>query len=812
MSNATTHDRPARLLSVLLPLLVIVGWWRVTSDRAARVELSAEAKAIDATLASVQPEVVVLGNSASFHAVDATELGRALGMPGKVAKIFVPASRSSAWYALLENRILEGGHHPKLVLVIGALHHMLDTALGADQVVALRGQLGPGDEHILQKALGTSPWKELTSQSRQRAEAWFEAPKLAAVGLVYGASGGATSLTERGRAVAEPALARVFDLAAGTDMALHKRVLPVAVGNNAEAVAVEGTMSLEGSFVGDMAALARERGVRIVFVSFPMPASNPTPRPGVEWQRGLVELLNEHDAGWLDLSQVPLPPSAWVDHIHLHAAGRKQFTAALVEALGRLNPLADEGMAEAMLPLAAQVARVGTPDPPATLPPPRLDGCKVTYQLPELAPFSNKDLYTNLMVGAASPLVLMREGAPLRPHVQPQNQACDDTFTHGTGAILASVAGPGTLTLGWSDAAPALVKLGGAEVPMWWVYPGTSVKLDLAEPWDPQRGPFRVEVAVQAPAGGAYVVRAAGEERPLSIERGANGVVVLEGPPPTGPWAIEIGAPSGGKAALVRSVLVGEGALAVSLLGQRQEQGLRVLGQRHLARTVTAQAPPPALTLPALRAGKTPGPHPIGRIELQALSPLSPAGIHGAAGVGGCTPLTVLEDDQPLRVASVGDVTQKGLGTYAVQPSGVIVAASDNSDPATNGRRYTVALSAERLCAQAAWVYPGDVVEVVADPIGPLPEGAARLDLTAAAFLQEEPVGGAHVRVEVDGALSYDAFVPVATLVDGARLPLSPPIPRGAKRLAVRLTGSDDAPYLLFVGLSLVPGEPAASP
>ncbi|HMV67443.1 MAG TPA: hypothetical protein PKA64_11380, partial [Myxococcota bacterium] len=600
-----TRDRSARLLTVLLPLLVLVGWVRVTREAAQRAELSPEARAIDATLAAVEPDVVVLGNSASFHAVDAAELGRALGVPGKVAKIYVPASRSSAWYALLENRVIEGGHHPRLILCVAALHHMLDTSLGADQVVALRGQLGPDDEHVLQKALGTSPMAELTAQGRRRVEGWFEWPKLAAVGLVYGSGGG--SLADRGRAVAEPALGRVFDLASGTDMSLHRRVLPVAAATAGEAEAVEGTMSVEGSFIGDMASLAREHDMRVVFVSFPMPASNPTPRPGVEWQRQVVELLNDRGAGWIDLSQLPLPPSAWVDHIHLHSAGRAQFTAALIAALQRLDPLADAGMPEAVLPLVARVARVGTPDPPTTLPPPRVDGCRVTWQVPELAAYSNKELYTNLLVGAASPVTLSRDGQPLRPHVQPPDQACDDTFTHGTGALLASVAGPGALTIAWSDAAPAMVKLAGAEVPMWWVYPGTSVRLDLDEPWSPRRGPFRVEVAVQAPAGGAFTVRVAGEERPLLLDPNASRALVFDGEAPTGPWSIEVSAPSGGEAGLVRSVLVGEGQLATSLLGQRQEQGLRILGQRHANRTITAAAPPPTLTLPALRPGVLPG-------------------------------------------------------------------------------------------------------------------------------------------------------------------------------------------------------------
>jgi hypothetical protein len=91
-----------------------------------------------------------------------------LGTPGTVAKIYVPASRSPAWYAMLSNRVIGGGHKPKLVIVPAALHHMLDTKMDEQQATLLREQMGPNDAVIEQKAFGGSRFAGVTSRPRPR--------------------------------------------------------------------------------------------------------------------------------------------------------------------------------------------------------------------------------------------------------------------------------------------------------------------------------------------------------------------------------------------------------------------------------------------------------------------------------------------------------------------------------------------------------------------------------------------------------------------------------------------------------------------
>jgi hypothetical protein len=56
------------------------------------------------------------------------------------------------------------------------------------------------------------------------------------------------------------------------------------------------------------------------------------------------------------------------------------------------------------------------------------------------------------------------------------------------------------------------------------------------------------------------------------------------------------------------------------------------------------------------------------------------------------SPLVICEGDVPLGPphSQHADITSKGLGRYSHWGTGVIFSTSDNSDPNTNGKRYSV--------------------------------------------------------------------------------------------------------------------------
>lgn len=801
MVTHVPRSAPARLLAFLLPALVLVGWAVWTHGVDDRAAVPQAVSQIDAILAA-KPEVVVLGNSASFLAIDEVALGAALGFPGRVAKIAVPGSRSPAWYAILANRVIQGGHKPRLVIVPAPLHQLLDTRMDEQQAMLLRQQMGLSDAVIERKAFGAR-WAGVTSRSREAAERWFAWPKLVALGALWG--DGAGTLAEQGRAVAGPALGRAYAHGA-TDVSLYQHAGPLAVGvDGAEASA----LSVEGSMVGDIADLAAEAGIRVVFVSVPLPAANPTPRPGREWQERLVELLHTKNAGWIDLSDAALPSSAWIDSVHLGNAGRTQLTALLVDALREINPLG-KGAAGG---LSAVITRLGTPDPLPELSAPKADGCKRNFPSPRLSPLANKDLFDKLGIGNASPVVLLRDGQPLRPHVQPAQQACDDTWIHGTGALAAQVTKDGVWSIAWSDAAPATGRVHNQEVPVWWVYPGTTLHLAFDSAWDASLGAPVVQIDAALSGPGGLAITAGDVSAVLSSADGGGVTGRLVPAPATGPWSIDLSVVSGGAPAVIKGVTVGEGAKATSVLGERGDGNLRILGAGHPARTVLNAAPPPSLPIPPQvkidqTKGAAQGSFPRGRIKLDLYAELAPGLVLEKSSVGACSPLQVTEDGELLGPANAAlkDVQGVGMGRWAAQPGGVLLTASDNSDPTTNGRAYAVSLNPDRQCKDAVWLYPGDVDVVTLDPLGRLPQGATALDLAATPFISD-PKGAVHVRLEVDGKVRYEDDVPVTALKDGARLPLVPAVAGGAKKLVLTMRSSADMPFLLVTSAALVAPE-----
>ncbi|HMV69887.1 MAG TPA: hypothetical protein PKA64_23810, partial [Myxococcota bacterium] len=206
------------------------------------------------------------------------------------------------------------------------------------------------------------------------------------------------------------------------------------------------------------------------------------------------------------------------------------------------------------------VERVGQAAPLPALPAPKIDGCKRTFMLPQLQALGNRALFDQSGLGNASPVLLLRDGRPLRPHVQPDRQSCDDTFIHGAMSVLAQVQADGAWTLGWSPDLPALTTERNKEVPLWWVYPGTTLRVR-------GEGTGALVVFAEAAGAGGWPMRVEGAEGELA----AGGPATVRGSVSvsTSPWLLEVQAPPDGAALAVRGVVMGLGEDGVVVLGQR---------------------------------------------------------------------------------------------------------------------------------------------------------------------------------------------------------------------------------------------------
>ena len=284
-------------------------------------------------------------------------------------------------------------------------------------------------------------------------------------------------------------------------------------------------------------------------------------------------------------------------------------------------------------------------------------------------------------------------------------------------------------------------------------------------------------------------------------------------PAPTGPWTIRIRAAPTGGALLLRNVSVGDGAFATPVLGRGGGRAsLRILGGPFPDRTIAAASAPPALGIPAdIKPDKEVEPHPKARIKLGAYAALAPKSVREASQIGGCSPLWLAENGVPLGnpLQPVDLVKNVGRGAVALQTDAFFFTASDNTDPATNGRAYLAYLDPRRSCAQAAWVYPGDAVTVAVPKLGSLPADLGVLELAATPLVTEPGDTAANVHAEVDGVVVYDGSVRIRDLSPLIQLPLVQPIRAGAQAFSLTLTTPSGAPYLLVTGLGLTEADEA---
>lgn len=786
-------------LSIALPLALVAGALAALGAPGER-PITNDAKALEERLAREKaPEVILLGNSKVRTDIDLPALRKALGS-GPVVELRVEATSAPTWYAVLENRVFAAGHKPKLVVVYGPLSRILETQpQGEIDRQRLEAQLGPVEPVIDRKVFGREGDGGLLDRARNRRTelhgALMEGVKDFSVGLFFGKPDEADVLA-RGKAVADPALDKVFGEGASLADADQRRVIPIV--EREAAARTGGTRAPADTLVPDFVALAEANGARIVFVRAPIPPSNVTEDAvSAETVKKTLDVLNAGGAGWVDLSRIGLPETAYKDSLHMNKKGRDVLTAELAARLVGMDALGSGPMPVARAPVAPdRVERVGTPP---TLETPGFarsaSPCGYVAGYDDLEGVSDGALAT-LGVGMLSPVRVLQDGVPLRPHAARADFAekCAGAFVHFPRELRASPTDSAdaahTFTL---DLAPDLPLRNEAGHEAWWVYPGTAVRLAFDEPWDAGRGPLVVEVEARVIGAGAPTVRVAGEERALEGEGDDRTVRVSVPAPPTGPWTVEIASPAEGPWVAIERVAVGEGAERVHLIG-REPAPVRLTQGR-----TTWTGTPPTLAhgdAVEVRSEK------LRALALPGLDFLADEVLSQRLGVADCSPVRLFADGKKLTAphAPVHAIEGLGGGRYHHAADALLFGAPHELAPA--GAAYTAALDPERKCESGLWLYPGDTLVGLAIPkeLGTLGHGASRLALTAHAFhpadATPEPL---HVRLKVKDEVRVDADVPVDRL-DGTAVvfPLEPALSPRTTRVELEISTPTDGAWVLL--------------
>lgn len=288
---------------------------------------------IDHLLAAHDPRVVVLGNSLSNTDLDPAVLESALSLAtGQVQQFARRSSIGTYWAAVLENRIIEGGYRPDLVLIVTDLPSLLSVHPVSEQsYLELVAQLDDEDP-TFDRRLG----RRWTAFDRIRADRGALRERL--VTTVRRRS--VQQLT--GETQFEAALERVFG-PDSIDPRLPRSSLPVVDPFFARTIPVFDPGEVPrpiDSFVPQIANAAREAGITLVVVRPPM---SPRLPPGLgdrvepTTEATLHAMLRSRRAYDLDLRTLPVTDGDFENLAHMNGQGATRFTrvvADLVTTMG----------------------------------------------------------------------------------------------------------------------------------------------------------------------------------------------------------------------------------------------------------------------------------------------------------------------------------------------------------------------------------------------------------------------------------------------------------------------------------------------
>ncbi|MCB9665486.1 MAG: hypothetical protein H6732_15345 [Alphaproteobacteria bacterium] len=315
----SSRPHPAHVLAALLPALLVAAWLAWALGPVPPPD-SAHGRAMDAAVDAADPQLVVLGNSATRMAIDPDSLARDLGMPGRVVALTVDGFASAGWLALLRHHVVARGARPALVLVASTDGFAL-SALGQEPFALQRlaEHLDPDDRDIADRVGVGSGWTERWRLHRLALRARVLDVVRAVAALPFARE---PTWTE---AVATAARARhaVLGPLGVADPAAPRGLLP-------EVVPVPAAVGWTDSLLLELVAEVRSLEATLVYVRLPVHTAGPD---GAEEAAVLRAHLEAEGAVWVDLTDLPFPEGDWEDPTHLAPSGRTRLTAELTRRL-----------------------------------------------------------------------------------------------------------------------------------------------------------------------------------------------------------------------------------------------------------------------------------------------------------------------------------------------------------------------------------------------------------------------------------------------------------------------------------------------
>lgn len=208
----------------------------------------------------LKPHVVLLGNSMVYTRFHEKTLNAALA-PTRVMQIAYPGAATAVWYLALKNYVSGGRHRPKRVLLFFR-HYELTTPTirTTGRYARTLAKLSRGPEEVVERRLtpGTSnPIGRLGYAIQRFAPVQRLRPALTDVVQLWAATVSAGFVAEPDADARNQRVNDVFALS---------RLRTFAEPKSAESDVSDFEQAVEGSFLPDILALAREHGFALTFV------------------------------------------------------------------------------------------------------------------------------------------------------------------------------------------------------------------------------------------------------------------------------------------------------------------------------------------------------------------------------------------------------------------------------------------------------------------------------------------------------------------------------------------------------------------
>jgi hypothetical protein len=761
-----------------------------------------------------KPQVVILGNSIVRRDVDIHILANMLGINADRIHLFsVPDSSGALWYAALKNRVYENGYRPRLVMMAADLSSFLGTEpITEEDHRNLMAQLGDNESVIAQKVYGGRNFRWLRlKQHRGDARAFIMGRvRDLSVGFLYSRRLKNTAM--HGRSEARPALDRVF-ADENIDWDLHKRVISIVEED--AGFADYQHPSVQESLVPDICDLTAEMGTPFVFVRTPLSPDNTDDHHPPMAERAVVELMNEKRCGFLDLRGLDLRDRHFDDPLHMNPAGASLFTQAMATALLDMGALNSDPIPLAIVPVTpVSTERIGTPAPLPPLGPVEStdERCVFTAAVEGLGRVSEESLTAD-GYNRVSPVVLLENGVALKPSSSGPTR-CNGVYYSQKhqfvfGPSSRSYAQSATYSIGYHEEIPVWSE----GRPVYWVYPGTTMRLEFDQPWQGPEGSFAVRVVAETFGDG--------EGQPTMSVAGADPVeLVLAGgrrfktqvrpEPPSGNWHVEVTVPDNGPLLMIQGMTVGHGhgsSLIIGTLEDNRGSAIRLIGGVTDRGTLPEykRLPPPIPSPDTFQRGQRqsgwffyPEIRFLADNETMRRVPYPTR----------CSPVRIVEDGRqlPLPHALCGEVHVKGHGRMCHEGENLYFSAVDGTSPFTNGRAYSMVLDPDRQCQRSWWLYPGDTLTIKpnAEELARFRDGVSQVEMDAMSFSLSPSAFTLKVRLLVNGQPYIDSQVSSAVFRRNTKKwALEPPIQPGTTDVVLEVSNPSKDVFALVTMASI---------